>query len=108
MELRLHKRLANMTSLTIILEGEKSLKEGILKLTPFLNFPTACGICESSNLTLVSTANKAKQGNHAGEVFVYAMVKCIDCGSTLPFGEYKNYDAYYLKNEWQSPRGNQK
>ncbi len=94
MDICVTKKLNATTQLTIKFDGERDIKEALLKATPFMQLRGTCGLCGKDN-----TEFRARQTPDGK--YIYIEQACLDCGAQQTFGEYKApKGAFYLK-KWQ-------
>lgn len=94
MNLKVRKTLNATTTIEVEFTDEKDLKEAILKATPFMEIPSKCGKCGSSNV--VFQARNTKGGE-----YIYPEVYCFDCKCKKTMGEYKNPKGVLFFKQWE-------
>lgn len=93
MELIVNKKLNATTSICIKFDGERDVKDALLKATPFMQMKMRCGFCNSDDVELQARQTKDSK-------FIYVELACRKCNAKLQFGEYNlPRGALYLK-QW--------
>ncbi len=74
------QRIVGRTTLNVEVEGEKDV-EALTKAATITTIPDACGLCDSTDVSLV--ANKSDQ-------YTFIKVKCMSCTAASTMGQYKD------------------
>jgi len=94
MEITVTKKINCTTQLSIKFDGEKDLKEALLKATPFMQLEGACGICGDDKVKL--QARQTKDGQ-----YIYVELYCPKCKARQSFGEYKSPKGTLFLKKWE-------
>ncbi len=94
MDITVTKRINPTTQITIKFDGERDLKEAVLKATPFMQLSEKCGCCGSDDITLQA------RPTHNSE-FTYLEMTCRKCHAQQSFGEYKTPKGAFFLKPWK-------
>lgn len=94
MEITVNKKINCTTQLSIKFDGEKDLKEALLKATPFMQLEGICGICGDDKIKL--QARQTKDGQ-----YIYVELYCPKCKARQSFGEYKSPKGTLFLKKWE-------
>ena len=94
MEITVTKKINCTTQLSIKFDGEKDLKEALLKATPFMQLEGTCGICGDDKVKL--QARQTKDGQ-----YIYVELYCPKCKARQSFGEYKSPKGTLFLKKWE-------
>jgi len=93
MEIIVHKKINPTTQISIKFDGERDIKEALLKATPFMGLKGECGLCHSDQVDL--QARQTKNGQ-----YIYIEMVCRKCGAQQQFGEYKTPKGALFLKRW--------